>query len=212
MGPLGILTAVVSAIRVAGGPFLKAFIGRAQESPGVVELELLSCTSDTTAELWSQGGISRVFGKPSILEVVLRARKETPTTLSSSSSSSSSSRHRSLIPGTTYAVELMDESLGEKGAWELKDTNVKARRSDLETPSELYKSRKWNDQEEGEWMEFEDGLDRRETAANPNLSLNVGIKRRQEGWFQATALLGVSLQSGEYPSAYDICLLHSSTS
>ncbi len=70
MAPLGLLTAVVSAIRVCGNPSLRAFIGRAQEGPGNAEIELLSCTSETTAELWNEGGIARVFGKPQILEVV----------------------------------------------------------------------------------------------------------------------------------------------
>lgn len=70
MLPLGILTAVVSAIRVCGSPSLRAFVGRAQESPGSAELELLSCTSSTTCELWNEGGIARVFGKPQVLEVV----------------------------------------------------------------------------------------------------------------------------------------------
>lgn len=70
MGPLGILTAVVSVIRVRGNSSLKAFIGRAQENPGDAEAELLSSTSATTAELWNNGGIARVFGSPKILEVV----------------------------------------------------------------------------------------------------------------------------------------------
>lgn len=70
MGPLGILTAVVSVIRVRGNSSLKAFIGRAQENPGDAEAELLSSTSATTAELWNNGGIARVFGNPKILEVV----------------------------------------------------------------------------------------------------------------------------------------------
>ncbi|KAK6358149.1 hypothetical protein TWF730_007503 [Orbilia blumenaviensis] len=70
MAPLGVLTAVVSAIRVCGNASLRAFIGRAQESPGTAEVELLSCTSETTSELWHEGGIARVFGSPQILEVV----------------------------------------------------------------------------------------------------------------------------------------------
>lgn len=72
MAPLGILTAVVSAIRVRGSPSLKAFIGRAQEGPGNAEIELLSSTSETTGEVWNDGGIARVFGIPAILEVVIK--------------------------------------------------------------------------------------------------------------------------------------------
>ncbi|KAF3165792.1 hypothetical protein TWF225_001130 [Orbilia oligospora] len=71
MAPLGLLTAVVSVIRVCGSASLRAFIGRAQEGPGVAEIELLSCTSETTAEIYNEGGIARVFGEPQILEVVV---------------------------------------------------------------------------------------------------------------------------------------------
>ncbi|RJE19266.1 ankyrin repeat-containing protein [Aspergillus sclerotialis] len=70
LAPLGILTAIVSVIRVCGNSSLRAFIGRAQEGPGEAENELLSCVSETTAELFNTGGISRVFGRPRILEVV----------------------------------------------------------------------------------------------------------------------------------------------
>ncbi|KAF3312265.1 hypothetical protein TWF173_007419 [Orbilia oligospora] len=72
MAPLGLLTAVVSVIRVCGSASLRAFIGRAQESSGVAEIEVLSCTSATTGELFNaRGGIARVFGSPQILEVVV---------------------------------------------------------------------------------------------------------------------------------------------
>ncbi|CAP62125.1 uncharacterized protein PODANS_5_20 [Podospora anserina S mat+] len=52
MGPLGILTIVVSAIRVAGEtvPNLKALIGRAREDRASVEVELLSSTSREVCE------------------------------------------------------------------------------------------------------------------------------------------------------------------
>ncbi|ETS86383.1 hypothetical protein PFICI_00211 [Pestalotiopsis fici W106-1] len=70
MAPLGILTAVVSAIRVCGGPSLRAFIGRAQEGGGIAEAELCSSTSRDVCELYHNGAIVRVFGRPKILEIV----------------------------------------------------------------------------------------------------------------------------------------------
>ncbi|KAH7145594.1 ankyrin repeat-containing domain protein [Dactylonectria estremocensis] len=68
LAPLGILTAVVSVIRVYGNASLKAFIGRSQEPHAVAEAELCSSTSQDVCELWSNGGICRVFGRPKILE------------------------------------------------------------------------------------------------------------------------------------------------
>lgn len=70
LAPLGILTAVVSAIRLYGRASLKSFIGRAQEAHGVAEAELCSSTSHDVCELWSNGGICRVFGRPKILEFI----------------------------------------------------------------------------------------------------------------------------------------------
>ncbi|KAK4031411.1 hypothetical protein C8A01DRAFT_42127, partial [Parachaetomium inaequale] len=70
LGPLGILTAVVSAIRLYGRASLKSFIGRAQEAHGIAEAELCSSTSHDVCELWSNGGICRVFGRPKILEFI----------------------------------------------------------------------------------------------------------------------------------------------
>ena len=62
---------MVSVIRVCGNSSLRAFVGRAQEGPGEAERELLSCVSETTAEVFNNGGISRVFGKPQVLELVV---------------------------------------------------------------------------------------------------------------------------------------------
>lgn len=70
MAPIGILTALVSAIRVSGSPSLRAFIGRAQEGEGNAEVELCSSTSRNVGELYNNGGIARVFGNPHLLELV----------------------------------------------------------------------------------------------------------------------------------------------
>jgi hypothetical protein len=45
MAPLGIVTAIVGAIRVGGPVWLKAVIGRARENRAAAEIELMSSTS-----------------------------------------------------------------------------------------------------------------------------------------------------------------------
>ncbi|RSL62804.1 hypothetical protein CEP51_013406 [Fusarium floridanum] len=72
VGPLGIITAIVSCIRVSGSSFLKSVVGRAREPHAVPEVELCSSTSESVCELWSNGGICRVFGRPKILEFIAR--------------------------------------------------------------------------------------------------------------------------------------------
>ncbi|KFA51966.1 hypothetical protein S40293_09492 [Stachybotrys chartarum IBT 40293] len=70
MGPVGILSAIVSTIRVCGSPSLRAFIGRSQEGDGIVEVELCTSTSRDVCELFNKGGITRVLGQPKILELI----------------------------------------------------------------------------------------------------------------------------------------------
>ncbi|KAH6975042.1 hypothetical protein BKA56DRAFT_490192, partial [Ilyonectria sp. MPI-CAGE-AT-0026] len=70
MAPIGIVTAMTSAIRVCGDSSLRAFIGRAQEGDGTIEAELCTSTSRDVCELFHRGGITRVFGRPKILEIV----------------------------------------------------------------------------------------------------------------------------------------------
>ncbi|KAF2795810.1 hypothetical protein K505DRAFT_239078 [Melanomma pulvis-pyrius CBS 109.77] len=70
MAPLGILTAMVSIIRVCGSPVIRAFIGRAQERSGAAEAELCSSTGRDVCEMYQNGAITRVFGRPKILEFV----------------------------------------------------------------------------------------------------------------------------------------------
>lgn len=70
IAPLGLITAVVSVIRIYGNSSFKSIIGRSQEAHGVAEAELCSSTSQDVCELWSNGGICRVFGRPKILDFI----------------------------------------------------------------------------------------------------------------------------------------------
>jgi hypothetical protein len=70
MAPLGILTAIVGAIRVGGFAWLKAVIGRARENRASAELELMSSTSHEVCELWNGEGIVRTTGKGYVKQIV----------------------------------------------------------------------------------------------------------------------------------------------
>lgn len=70
MAPLGILTAISSAIRVGGAPWMKAVIGRAREAQATAELELMSSTSHEVCELWNGQDIVRTMGKAEIQEII----------------------------------------------------------------------------------------------------------------------------------------------
>lgn len=70
LGPLGIINAMVSTVRLCGSSSFRAFFGRAQESDGNIEMELCTSTSRDVCELFTGGGISRVLGQPNLLELV----------------------------------------------------------------------------------------------------------------------------------------------
>ncbi|KAI8712066.1 hypothetical protein NCS52_01471900 [Fusarium sp. LHS14.1] len=74
MGPLGIITTIVSAIRVGGGNRLKALIGRARESHSVAEQELLSSTSQSVCEMWNGQQIVRLIGSGEDMETFVITR------------------------------------------------------------------------------------------------------------------------------------------
>lgn len=70
VAPLGIITAIVGAIRVGGPIWLKAIIGRARENRAAAEVELMSSTSHDVCELWNGQSIVRMMGSPPILELI----------------------------------------------------------------------------------------------------------------------------------------------
>lgn len=70
MCPLGIITAVVGAIRVGGPTWLKAIIGRAREGQAAAEVELMSSTSHDVCELFNGQSIVRLIGSSSVQELV----------------------------------------------------------------------------------------------------------------------------------------------
>ncbi|CAZ86102.1 unnamed protein product [Tuber melanosporum] len=70
MAPLGIVTAIVSAVRAGGPGWLKAVVGRARESRAVAEVELMSSTSHEVCELWNGEAIVRVMGSTKFAEIL----------------------------------------------------------------------------------------------------------------------------------------------
>ncbi|KAK5993578.1 Ankyrin-R [Cladobotryum mycophilum] len=76
MAPLGIITAIISAIRVGGPAWLKAIIGRATENLSAAELELMSSTSQEVCELWNGENVVRCQGSAPIWEFICLVPEE----------------------------------------------------------------------------------------------------------------------------------------
>lgn len=76
MAPLGIVTIIVSAIRVGGPSWLKAVIGRARENLAAAEVELMSSTSREVCELWNGSEIIRSMGSAPVREFICIVPKD----------------------------------------------------------------------------------------------------------------------------------------
>lgn len=169
LAPLGILTAVVSAIRVSGGASLRAFIGRAQEGGGIAEAELCSSTSRDVCELYHNGAIVRVFGRPKILEIV----HEREVHIDDSS--------KTLPKCGIYSFQDYIRS-GSRGRAGWKEQNVKDHpRPDAEGQQNSSRN---------------SGKDDGQFAPNPNLSFNIGIRERPPFVLWLAFSVGVLIQAG----------------
>jgi len=85
MAPLGILTAMVGAIRVGGPKWMRAAVGRAQEGKGIVEVELMSSTSTDVCEMWDGERVIRILGSPSVAQLFYLVPDEAHTAAGSQS-------------------------------------------------------------------------------------------------------------------------------
>ncbi|KAF2856854.1 hypothetical protein T440DRAFT_512849 [Plenodomus tracheiphilus IPT5] len=167
MAPVGILTAIVSVIRVCGDSLLKAFIGRAQESAGVAELELCSSTGRDIVELVQGGAVTRVFGRAKILEIIHDPSLE----------ESKPGHIGDATAGIYTFTHYQDEHPGSH-EWEPYTWPREWNLSDKET---LEDKRKEIIKNIGH-------------AKNPNLMLNVGLGRPQRWLVRFIAVLSVLLQ------------------
>ncbi|KAL6854518.1 hypothetical protein J3F83DRAFT_754789 [Trichoderma novae-zelandiae] len=165
MAPLGILTGVVSAIRVCGGPSLRAFIGRAQEGGGIAEAELCSSTSRDVCELYHNGAIVRVFGRPKILEIIYDPVLE-------ANEAGEEDKHKF---GISISREYFQQSILNDKRWQEKGLED----SDDEAKNSLSSATNSSS----------------DFAPNPNLSLNIGIVKRSAYVYNTAATFGFLAQS-----------------
>ncbi|KAI9147138.1 Ankyrin repeat, PH and SEC7 domain containing protein secG [Paramyrothecium foliicola] len=76
MLPIGIITIIVSAIRVRGPAWLRGIIGRARENLAAAETEIMSSTSNEVCELWNGSQIVRCMGSAPLTEFICLLPKD----------------------------------------------------------------------------------------------------------------------------------------
>lgn len=213
MAPIGIITTIVSVIRVCGSTSLRAFVGRAQEGEGCIEAELCTSTSRDVCELFNKGGITRVLGRPKILEIILLPRAPGQDTtmeiflfrdyLEGSSKPDSSKDWEKIQEGSQPETKKSAEITQIKESGPSSLPGVLRRRL-------RYRSSKSNEEDEEHSLEhtlsqnyskqsnpvFLPTLNYTELLANPNLSINVGIVKLPRYYFYVLAFLGFLLQVG----------------
>lgn len=104
MAPLGILTAMVGAIRVGGPTWMKAVVGRAQEGKGIVEMELMSSTSPDVCEMFDGKRVIRVLGSPSLAQLFYFDGDSTRPALERVGNSTQPALDRDRIYDLNYAI------------------------------------------------------------------------------------------------------------
>lgn len=186
MAPIGIITAVVSAIRVCGGAYMRAFIGRAQEGLAMPEVELCTSTGRDVCEMFTKGGITRALGRPSVFKLVL-----IPPPERTSGSATPETTQVSEPQLWIYRKYLRDKPRPEVPP-EAPTTTPPA--SDTSTEANLEKggclSRLRN-----QGTHEPKGPPVPDTDL-PNLSINVGIVKWPPIVSRAIAVIGITLQSG----------------
>ena len=174
MAPIGVLTAIVSTIRVCGHSSLRAFIGRSQEGDGVVEAELCTSTSRDVCELFNRGGITRVLGRPNILELVYLPRD--------------GSLH--LFRNYLQSQEHQQSQSDPEEEDDLKKTDGSWQKCE---------ERSWLGKTIDRLKQAPQGRPGHSVlpfAPHPNLSLNVGIVKRSPWVFYVISAIGFVLQAG----------------
>ncbi|KAL7781395.1 hypothetical protein V8C43DRAFT_327932 [Trichoderma afarasin] len=169
MAPIGIIGTITAVIRVCGSSSLRAFIGRAQEGQGTTEAELCTSTSADVCELFNKGGITRVLGRPDIIELVYISDGGQANQSQQKEQQQTASQKLQLF--TRYLENRSDE------CWE----RMKSSGSGNAVFNKIGHSNS------GNFLDL---------APKPNLSLNVGIRRQPDWAFYVIALVGFLLQAG----------------
>ncbi|QYS96326.1 ANK_REP_REGION domain-containing protein [Trichoderma simmonsii] len=168
MAPIGIIGTITAVIRVCGSSSLRAFIGRAQEGQGTTEAELCTSTSADVCELFNKGGITRVLGRPDIIELIY---------IPDRGQANQNQQQGQQIPQPRLQLFTSYLEDSSKECWHRMMSSGngnavfnKIGRSDSRNSLDL--------------------------APKPNLSLNVGIRRQPDWAFYVIALVGFLLQAG----------------
>ncbi|KAL0938064.1 ankyrin repeat protein [Colletotrichum truncatum] len=189
MAPVGIITLLVSAIRVGGFQWLKAVIGRARENLAVAEQELMSSTSKEVCELWNSQEVVRSMGSASdsVAEFICLLPPATPDDTGSSTKSSDKSL------SDNFKILVMDLEKAKKNYLNHVNKHEENSQSRNSATSNLKQSR---DEESSIATSPNDLIIVQNKSADaPNISLN-SPPRQRDVELRLVAAAGIMLQLG----------------
>ena len=73
---MGVITAIIGAVRIGGPAWLRAIVGRARENLASAEVELTTSTSSNACELWNGQAVVRLPGAPKIIELIYFSERQ----------------------------------------------------------------------------------------------------------------------------------------
>lgn len=200
VAPLGIITAMVGAIRVGGPRELKAIIGRARESQSAVEIELMSSTSADVCELWDGKRVVRALGAPPIIELIYLLPDDLEDEMEQSEMLRKWTKDDVGIydfdsatrqTGETRFLEL--ESPCSSGDTELQSSNYLSDRDDI-VLEPLHSRGSRGSQEFESSNRLANRRNRSGELSAPNISLNIGEQTVSDSELCGVAVFGVLLQ------------------
>ncbi|KAK3378964.1 hypothetical protein B0T24DRAFT_694245, partial [Lasiosphaeria ovina] len=191
VGPLGVVTIIVSAIRVGGPIWLRSVIGRARENSAAAEVDVMSSTSNEVCELWNGQKVVRTAGEANIAEfIVLLPHSQASTDHSADNGASHEPQTPNPLPAETHSSQPdMQTSSHHDGKGPSSSNGLGD-----SSPDELGIGGQHLDGSPSDPFEFLT-IVRNEVNEAPNLLLNIGrFSSPSELW--AAAVVGVVLQFG----------------
>ncbi|WYZ42190.1 hypothetical protein EsH8_V_001085 [Colletotrichum jinshuiense] len=193
MAPLGIITIIVSAIRVGGPSWLKAIIGRARENLAAAEQDVMSSTSTEVCELWNGREVVKCMGSASIAEFIFLLPSNRPT--------NGNRRHgdsETVVPEVAVVTMTLQQAL-ENGHIKMDDFNGSSNQDSHVGKHTSQTTPNDSTVEKGEAPATSSTSDiiivRNVTTNAPNISLNSQRQdSKAELW--AVAVIGTILQLG----------------
>ena len=186
---MGVITAIIGAVRIGGPGWLRAIVGRAKENFATAEVELTTSTSSNACELWDGEVVVRLLGAPKITEFIYFP--ELP-------------KDEGGTQGVRlYTVDTAKEKLRDESEWKQWVGSFIAPRPPVGRGTTTQERRSLpNTDEESQRIDSSarskasnEALNPQPTKSAPNISINLSPTRNR--WeLRLFAFIGVLLQSG----------------